>query len=88
MDTCKRLAECILAGRIGYGQELLQEESLKVIDQCNPNVYRSAMLQHILPEGEVRQKGEKMALEVGTKEVLCLQIGLHIGVVGEGQDER
>lgn len=41
------------------------------------------MLEHILPEGKVRQEGEKMALEVGCEEVLCLWIGLHLGVVGK-----
>jgi hypothetical protein len=57
-----------------------------MIDQCNPNIYGSAMLEHILPECEIGEEREKVTLEVGTKEVLCLGVGLHFRVVGQRQD--
>jgi hypothetical protein len=82
-DICTKSAMYVLKIHEHDAQKLLEEQSLKVIDQCNSNIQRPAVLKHILPEGKVRQERQKMALEIGGKEVLCFLVGLHLGVIGE-----
>jgi hypothetical protein len=62
-------------------QELLQEQYLEVINQGMADVRRPAMLEHVLPEGEVRQKRDEMILKVFTKVALCRHVGLHLAIV-------
>lgn len=81
-------AKCMLNEHSGYEQELLEEQGLEVINQCDPDVYGSAMLQYILPERKVREECKKMTLEINTKEVFGLWIRLHFSVVGERQYQR
>jgi hypothetical protein len=55
-------------------QELLEKQDLKVVNQGVPDVGRSTMLQHVLPEGQIRQKGHEVILEIFAKEALRLWV--------------
>jgi hypothetical protein len=61
----------------------LQEQYLEVVNQGVSDVGRPAMLEHVLPEGEVGEESEEVVLEVFTKETLSLLVGLHFAVIGE-----
>jgi hypothetical protein len=64
-------------------QELLQKQYLEMVNQGMSDIGRPAMLEHVLPEGEVGEEGEEVVLEVFAEEALGLLIGLHLAVVGE-----
>jgi hypothetical protein len=66
-------------------QQLLKEQNLKVVNQSVSDIARSAMLEHVLPEGQIRQESDQMVLEVLAKETLRLLVGLHFAVVRERQ---
>jgi hypothetical protein len=56
---------------------------MEVINQCMSDVCRTAMLQHVLPEGKVRQEGANVTLELIGVEILGVLIGLCFYIVGE-----
>ena len=59
-----------------------------MVDQCVSDIYRSAMLEHILPESKVGQESDKVVLKVVAEEAFRLWVGLHFAVVGESKKER
>ena len=59
-----------------------------MVYQRLPHIDGSAMLEDILPKGEVRQKGVQMQLKVGREQALGCGGRVKVRVVREGQYER
>jgi hypothetical protein len=74
MDICIGQLRFMSCDQSTNVQELLQKQDLKVVNQGVSDVGRSAVLEHVLPEGQVRQKGHEVILEIFAKEALRLWV--------------
>lgn len=54
-----------------------------MVNQCESDFDGCAMLKHVLPEPEVREKGFHMTLKIVREEVFGIGVGLHLCIVGQ-----
>jgi hypothetical protein len=63
-----------------HQQELLEEQDLKVVQQCIIHLRRSAVVQSVLPEQEIREEGIHVGPQLG------LDRCLGVAFIREGED--